>query len=71
VHLPEFLATAGWQLSVDVQPDAHVRLRLTAGGPFTPQAGDIRIEVRANGNLVGGMTYRLDPDLTDPTELTG
>lgn len=67
VHLPEFLATAGWELLVDVQPDAHVRLRLTAGGPFTPQAGDIRIEARADGNLVGGMTYRLDPDLTDLT----
>ena len=27
---------------------------------------DIRIDVLANDNLIGGMTYRLDPDLSRP-----
>lgn len=53
----------------------EVHLRLQEGEPFKTETvaeaeeardTDIRIEVRAGGNLVGGMTYRIDPKLERP-----
>ena len=47
-------------------------IKLHPGKDFTPEDvkaakdRDIRIDVLANDNLVGGMTYRLDPDLCKP-----
>ncbi|MBP2320336.1 hypothetical protein JOF56_000721 [Kibdelosporangium banguiense] len=86
VHLPKFLASAGWRLELaGVRPDGmdlrpgtrrqEIRIRLREGQEFdlaavneSARAGDIdiRIDVKAGGNLVGGMTYRLDPDLDWP-----
>lgn len=79
VELPELLAAAGWRLSFDqdqfvLKPGAQqeVVLRLERGEDFTRDdvgaAGicDIRVKVRADGDLLGGMTYRLDPELTRP-----
>ena len=48
-------------------------MKLEAGENFTKDAVaaagicDIRVAVRADDNLLGGMTYRLDPELTRPT----
>ena len=50
----------------------EVVLRLERGKDFTKDevaaAGvcDIRVTARADGDLLGGMTYRLDPELTRP-----
>jgi hypothetical protein len=79
VELPELLAAAGWRLSFDqdqfdLKPGTRqeIVLRLERGEDFTKDevtaAGvcDIRVTVRANGDLLGGMTYRLDPELTRP-----
>ena len=47
-------------------------MKLEAGENFTKDAVaaagicDIRVAVRADDNLLGGMTYRLDPELTRP-----
>ena len=47
-------------------------IRLHPGKPFTRDAveaaadRDIRIEVLADDNVIGGMTYRLDPALAQP-----
>jgi hypothetical protein len=49
-----------------------VFVRLHPGTSFTRGAveatadRDIRLEVLANDNLIGGMTYRIDPDLSWP-----
>ena len=79
VELPELLAAAGWRLSFDQDPfdlkpgaQQEVVLRLERGEDFIKDdvgaAGicDIRVKVRADGDLLGGMTYRLDPELTRP-----
>jgi hypothetical protein len=82
VELPQLLASAGWRLSFEGLDDdrivlkpgvrREVVLRLKAGENFTRDAVlaagicDIRVTVRANGDLLGGMTYRLDPELTRP-----
>ena len=85
VHLPEFLARAGWKLELEgaekglvLKPSKQrreVHLRLQEGEPFETETvaeaeaardSDIRIEVRVGGNLVGGMTYRIDPKLEWP-----
>ena len=84
--LPAFLAKAGWAAVFDnpggggfaLRPGESktVTLRLKPGKEFTTtdvkQARDaeIRVEAYANGILVGGMTYTLDPDMKGP-EATG
>ncbi|HEY8550288.1 MAG TPA: hypothetical protein VIL35_10060 [Vicinamibacterales bacterium] len=81
VHLPALLTDRGWRLEL-VGVDKgftlasgakrEVFLRLHPGASFTRDAveaaadRDIRIEVLANDNTVGGMTYRIDPDLKMP-----
>lgn len=81
VALPSLLSGLGWRLElVDVGGGftlasgarREVFIKLHPGQTFTRDAveatsdRDIRIEVLANDNLVGGMTYRLDPDLSRP-----
>jgi hypothetical protein len=81
VRLPELLTRLGWRLElVGVEKGftlasgakREVVLKLHPGKPFTREGveavsdRDIRIDVLANNNLIGGMTYRLDPQLTRP-----
>src|SRR5262249_32048918 len=81
VTLPSLLSRLGWRLElVDVGrgftlasgAKREVFIKLHPGQPFTRAAveatkeRDIRIDVLANDNLIGGMTYRLDPDLSQP-----
>jgi zinc metalloprotease ZmpB len=79
VTLPAVLA--GWRLEL-VGVDAgfvlksgekrEVFMHLHAGDDFTRDAvaaaadRDLMIEVLADDNLIGGMTYRLDPDIVAP-----
>ena len=81
VTLPSLLARLGWRLELVGVGDGftlasgakrEVFIKLHPGKPFTRDAveatknRDIRIDVLANDNLIGGMTYRLDPDLSRP-----
>jgi hypothetical protein len=81
IQLPPLLARLGWKLELeDVEKGfvlasgakREVTIKLHPGQDFTPEDveqakdRDIRIEVLANNNLVGGMTYRLDPHLCKP-----
>jgi hypothetical protein len=81
VRLPEVLTRLGWRLelvgvekgfSLPSGAKRDVFLKLHPGKPFTREAveaatdRDIRIDVLANNNLIGGMTYRLDPQLARP-----
>lgn len=81
VTLPSLLSKLGWRLEL-VGVDGgfmlasgakrEVFIKLQPGNPFTrdeveqTKDRDIRIDVLANDNLVGGMTYRLDPDISRP-----
>jgi zinc metalloprotease ZmpB len=81
VILPSLLSRLGWRLELVGVGDGftlasgakrEVSIKLHPGKPFTRDAveatkdRDIRIDVLANDNLIGGMTYRLDPDLSWP-----
>jgi zinc metalloprotease ZmpB len=81
VELPEVLSAAGWRVSfadiddgIVLRPNTkrEVVLRLEAGDDFTKDAVaaagicDVHVLVRADGDLLGGMTYRLDPELARP-----
>lgn len=81
VTLPSLLTRLGWRLELVGVGDGftlssgakrEVFIKLHPGKPFTRDAveatkdRDIRIDVMASDNLVGGMTYRLDPDLSRP-----
>jgi hypothetical protein len=81
ITLPSLLTRLGWRLELVGVGDGFVLasgakrevfIRLRPGKSFTRDAveatkdRDIRIDVLANDNLVGGMTYRLDPDLSRP-----
>jgi hypothetical protein len=81
VTLPSLLSKLGWKLeligvggglALASGGKSKVFIKLHPGKPFTRDAveatrdRDIRIDVLANDNLIGGMTYRLDPDLSMP-----
>jgi hypothetical protein len=81
VTLPSLLSRLGWRLelvgvgngfTLASGAKREVFIKLHPGQSFTRDAveatrdRDIRIDVLANDNLVGGMTYRLDPDLSRP-----
>jgi hypothetical protein len=81
VTLPRLLTSLGWRLElVNVGSGftlasgakREVFIKLHPGAPFTRddvEGGgdrDIRIDVLANDNPVGGMTYRLDPNISRP-----
>ncbi len=78
VQLPELLTRRGWRLELEgegqrfhLKPreSRRVVLKLTAGEPFTKSAvegvkdRDIVVTVLADGAAIGGMTYRLDPEI--------
>ena len=81
VEMPAVLKKKGWRLEFANTPDSfrlkpgekrRVELRLVAGTKFT--ADDIRnsddrninVKLQANGMLLGGMTYLVDPDRVKP-----
>lgn len=80
--LPSLLTERGWGLryttgaaSFTLSPRAvrEVRFELTDGADFTGdevrKAGQdlrIRVRMRVDGSIVGGMSYALDPSLTRP-----
>jgi hypothetical protein len=82
MQLPDFLASNGWSLSFKDIIDNRFELRsgkerevfmeLHAGNDFdkhevqNSKNKDINVYVSADGILLGGMTYRLDPDLKEP-----
>jgi hypothetical protein len=82
VALPSLLTERGWGLrytsgaaSFTLGPRAvrEVRFELTEGADFTGdevrKAGQdlrIRVRMRVDGSIVGGMSYALDPSLTRP-----
>jgi hypothetical protein len=81
VVLPPVLAQRGWRIGHDL-PAGGARLNarkqrlvtfhVRAGKPFTKAHAksatkrDILVTVTANGAVIGGMTYRLDPELDTP-----
>jgi hypothetical protein len=82
VKLPSLLAKRGWRLrfrdlptsrfTLEAQTRREIFIELHPGGDFEPADvatttdRDVRIELLADGAMVGGMTYRLDPDLALP-----
>lgn len=81
VTLPSLLSGLGWRLELVGVGDGftlasgakrEVVIKLHPGRSFTREAveatadRDIRIEVLADDNTIGGMTYRLDPNLAHP-----
>ena len=59
---------AGFTLASGAKREVFIKLHpgksFTRGVVEATRDRDIRIEVLANDNLIGGMTYRLDPDLS-------
>ncbi|MGE0826164.1 MAG: hypothetical protein AB7G75_17070 [Candidatus Binatia bacterium] len=82
VALPPLLASRGWRISLRDFPADGARLKareqrlvtfeVHAGMPFTKaevaatNERDIVVTATADGALLGGMVYRLDPDLEIP-----
>jgi len=81
VDLPDVLAKSGWRLTFEglgrnrfvlgSGQKRQLRLRLQPGRSFTAQQveasnRDIVVRVFADDNLMGGMTYRLDPGIARP-----
>jgi hypothetical protein len=80
--LPKFLVAAGWQIGFSNNGEGAfslksgeaktVALQVSPGKDFTAAAvkkakdAVVHIEARANGILVGGMSYSLDPNLKGP-----
>jgi len=81
VTLPSLLRDQGWRLelvgvgkgfTLASGAKREVFIKLHPGQTFTRDAleattdRDVRIDVLANDNLIGGMTYRLDPNISRP-----
>lgn len=82
IELPQVLSSRGWHLALEGIPDDRLVLRsgekrelvirLEAGQDFTRAVveataeRDINLMVFADDNLIGGMTYRIDPVLNGP-----
>ncbi|MGQ0541661.1 MAG: hypothetical protein ACT4O9_07415 [Blastocatellia bacterium] len=83
VEMPKVLADKGWLLQFDGIPNnkftlkaggkREVRLKLKQGSDFTKVdiegSADrmINVSLTANGILLGGMSYYVDPDLKEPS----
>lgn len=76
--LPRALAARDWRIEVGegkfrLKPGQQrkLKIRLVTGGEFSPEElmkdRDIRVDLYADGVLVGGMTYRIDPELKEPS----
>jgi len=84
VELPALLATRGWQatfreagaseFTLGPRASRCLRPRLTDGADFTAvdvtSAGNpaIRLQALIDGLPIGGITYLLDPELTEPAQ---
>jgi hypothetical protein len=82
IELPDFLASNGWRLTFkgipnnkfELQPgkQQEIFIDLLPGKDFDKQQveesknKDITISAYANDMLVGGITYRLDPEIKEP-----
>jgi hypothetical protein len=82
IVLPPLLAQRGWRISLRDLPEGGVRLKareqrlvtfdVHAGTPFTKAdvvataERDIVATATADGAIIGGMTYRIDPDIEMP-----
>lgn len=87
VKLPDVLSQRGWRLgfeglrsnrfSLASREQRELTLALVPGAEFDPAdvqaAGDADIVVtaRADGGVIGGMVYRLDPDMKEPANVPG
>jgi hypothetical protein len=83
VEMPAVLADKGWQLQFDGIPDnkfqlksgekRRIQLKLKKGTEFTKEdiesSADrmINVSLLANGILLGGMSYYVDPNLKKPS----
>jgi zinc metalloprotease ZmpB len=81
VDLPRVLAAKGWRVlfpdldgtrfRLKAGEKRKIRLQLATGQAFTPDEikgatdRDVNVRLYGNGILLGGMTYRLDPDLRE------
>lgn len=82
IILPPLLARRGWRISLRDLPEGGVRLKASeqrlvtfdvhAGTPFAKAdvvattERDIVVTATADGAIIGGMTYRIDPDIEMP-----
>lgn len=82
VVLPPLLASRGWRIGLRDQPAGGARLKaheqrlvtfdVHAGAPFTKADAtataerDIVVTATADGAIIGGMVYRIDPELEMP-----
>lgn len=82
IALPPLLARRGWRISLRDLPDGGARLKareqrlvtfeVHAGAPFTKADAaaaaerDVVVTAAADGAIVGGMVYRIDPELEMP-----
>lgn len=82
IDLPSVLVKAGWRIRLPDLPDKGfvakggtsrlLTFEVEAGQPVTPEAvrgadsRDIVVTATADGAIIGGMVYRLDPDLAFP-----
>jgi zinc metalloprotease ZmpB len=82
IELPPLLANRGWRISLRGLPADGIRLKtreerlvtfdVHAGTPFTKEDAmattnrDIIVTATANGAIIGGMVYRIEPDLEIP-----
>lgn len=87
VHLPSLLAERGWRVGfrglqrnrfrLDPREQRELVLEVDPGGSFdrtdveAAQERDIVVTVDADGAMIGGMTYRLDPTMEQPTNVPG
>ena len=82
VDLPPLLTRRGWRINMRDLPESGVRLKareqrlvtfdVHAGTPFTKAdvtattERDIVVTATADGAIIGGMAYKIDPDLEIP-----
>ncbi len=82
IALPPLLARRGWRISLQNLPEGNARLKANeqrlvifdvhAGTPFTKSdtvaatERDIVVTATADGAIIGGMVYRIDPELDMP-----
>ncbi len=87
ITLPPVLARRGWRVGISTPGGTafglapgqarEVRLAVTPGEPVEPNEvrasaqRDVVASVHANGILIGGMSYRLDPDRSKPMPQDG
>lgn len=82
IALPRFLESRGWRINVRGLPEEGIRLKpreqklvtfdVRTGTPFSrtdlepEHERDIVVTATADGAVIGGMTYRVDPEIEKP-----